>query len=371
MLLGTFKIIKMKQLLFLLLFSMVSNVIQAQIVNRQKDCGTIPPIIKPVVTSEMRQKINSNRILYTTPYPLKVFIIVYADDNGTNLAATEFDVMRQFENMRIAYNPHEVCFVLAGYEVRNSTDLNNMNVGEADDRTQVTNAAISNCFTLFVHRTLVDGADGLNGTAYDIPNHFFSMSSGAINSTTNLSTMPHELGHCLGLLHTFEDFYGAENRARSGSCKDCEDDGDLLCDTQADRNVDDDLISVNCVYFGSATDACGEALLMEETNIMTYGRRACREFFTAGQRGRFTDFILGTHENRIAENSIIILPNSFVSGRITHSSRTSISFSPGVYSVSGTAAANFSSRSITLSPGVEFKPTSNYVEVRANGVYCP
>ncbi len=360
----------MKQLLITIIALGIGGQLFSQTLQRNRDCGTITPVSKPLVTDEMRQRINSNKVLYTTPYPLKVFIIVYADDNGTNLAATEFDVMRQFENMRIAYAPHDVCFILAGYEVRNSTDLNNMNVAEADDLSQVTNAAVANCFTLFVHRTLVDGADGLNGTAYNIPNHFFSMGAGAINSTTNLSTMPHELGHCLGLLHTFESFYGAENRARSGSCKDCEDDGDLLCDTQADRNVDSDLINASCVYTGSATDACGEALLMEETNIMTYGRRSCREFFTAGQRGRFTDFILSTHENRIAENNIIILPNSFISGRITHSARSSISFSPGEYSVSGSAAANFSSRAITLSPGVTFSPGSGYTVVRANGVYC-
>jgi len=344
---------------------------KGQVINRPNDCSTPVPVIKPVFTQDQRNLINANKVLFTTPYPLKIHIKVFANDDGSNLAATEDNVLRQFENMRIAYASHNICFILSGYDIINNTDLNNMDVAEADDLSQIGPLVVTSCFTLFIHRSLVEAGDGLNGTAYAIPNYYFSMSSGAINSTTNLSTMPHELGHCLGLLHTFESFYGSENRARSGSCKDCEDDGDLLCDTQADRNVDDDFINSSCNYTGSLTDACGEALLMEETNIMTYGRRSCREFFTAGQADRMQGYILTTHVSRIAENALIVLsPHSQGSGRVNIAARNSISFSAASgYTISGSTNANYSSKSITITPGVEFKPSSGYVHVFL-GVYC-
>lgn len=360
----------MKYCLILLLSFWIQGAMAQQ--SSRNDCGTLPPAQKPVISPAMRQSFEAAKVLYTTPYPIRVFIIVFANDDGSNVAAPEADVLRQFENMRIAYQPHNICFILSGYEVRNNSDLNTMNKDEADDASQVSALALSNCFTIFIHASLTSNDGSLNGSAYAIPNHFLSMSRGAITSTTNLSTMPHEFGHCLGLLHTFEDYYGAENRDRSGSCKDCEDDGDLLCDTQADRNVDDDFISVACVYTGSLTDECGDALLMEETNIMTYGRRSCRQFFTAGQRTRMHTYLLSSYSGRIADDNIFVVANAISSGRVTHAARNSITVSPGAgsYVLSGSVSGNFSSRAITLLPGVELKPSTGYVQLKIDWVYC-
>ncbi len=354
----------------IIIVSSVINFASAQVPGPM-ECGTREPAVKPFITPEMEQTLLTARTLYTSPYPVKVFIVVFSDDDGTDLAATEADVLRQFENMRTAFAGHQVCFVITGYEVRANSDLNNMDIGETDDNTDLAAQVISNSFTLFIHKWLTDAGDPKNGTAYDIPNHYFSLVSAAINSTTNLSTMPHELGHCLGLLHTFSASYGEERVARSGSCKNCVLTGDLLCDTQADRDLPESSISAStCAYSGGMTDSCGDAYLMEEANIMTYGRRACRTEFTAGQQGRFLTYLLNTYSNRIAENDVTIAPNSFTSGRANYSARNTITFSTGTFTVSGSAMINFSSQEITLKPGIEFRPGTGYVHVNANAVYC-
>lgn len=333
---------------------------------QQKECGTRAPAVKPVITAEKRQR-AAQRAQYTAPYPLKVFIRVFANNDGSNLAAPEADVLRQFENMRAFFQGHNICFILAGYEITNNSDLNNMNKDEDDDREQIEDLAMGSVMNIFVHNNLVDADGGLNGTAYDIPNHFLSLIGSAVTSTTNLSTMAHEMGHCLGLLHTFETAYGWEAVARSGSCRDCEDDGDLLCDTQAD--IDTDNINSNCNYTGSMKDECDVLYLCEETNIMTYGMRSCRDHFTAGQGARALVYVLDDHESRIAENTLVLSSANLLAGLYNFAARNSISFVITTFTVSAAASANFSSRTVTFSPGVELKPAGGYVHARA-GTYC-
>lgn len=352
----------------LLFMSMLVVFAASSQTRRMRECGTAAPTIKPVLSPEKLQRAAAHRVQYSAPYPMKVFIYVFADNNGSNLAASEEDVLRQFENMRSFYAAHDICFILAGYEVVNNTDLNVMDKDEANDRDQLEGFVYNSCLNIFIHRDLVESGDGLNGTAYDIPNHFLSLFAGAVSSTSNLSTMAHEMGHCLGLLHTFEDAYGEEAVTRSGSCRDCEDEGDLICDTQADLNTDD--INTSCNYTGSATDECGVAYLMEERNIMTYGRRSCRDHFTNGQGSRLRTFVLDDHENRIAENSLSIINGLYNAGMLLFAARNSITVTPSTgFTIQLAVSANLSARAVTLSPGVDLKPAAGYVVVRA-GTYC-
>jgi len=75
----------MNKYIFLLAVISVSVSLQGQVV---KECGTKPPLQKPVITDEMRRQVEAQRMQISAPYPIRVFIRVFADDDGTNLAAT-------------------------------------------------------------------------------------------------------------------------------------------------------------------------------------------------------------------------------------------------------------------------------------------
>jgi hypothetical protein len=177
------------------------------------------------------------------------------------------------------------------------------------------------------------------------------------------------MGHDFGLYHTFQgrdDGSGTiirENVARSGNCKNCDTEGDLLCDTKADRNNDADVISeTTCAYIGSMNDACGTALQMEPANIMTYGRRSCRDHFTAGQGNRAENFILSTNflTNALAADALLLtLPVSLNSGRVFYIARNSVTVNSTSFNITGSARANMSSKEVTLSPGVTLSPSGN------------
>jgi hypothetical protein len=329
-----------------------------------RECGT--PAGKTRVFPDTTN-IHLMAPMATYPLLVKVFVHVVANDDGTNVAAGDSSVMRQMENMRQFYAAHGICFILAGYEQINSTDLNNQNADT--EEAELFPFLIPNMINVFVHANLVDNDGGLNGNAYGIPNYYLSISRSAITSTQNRSTLSHEMGHDFGLYHTFQgrdDGSGTiirENVARSGNCKNCDTEGDLLCDTKADRNNDADVISeTTCAYIGSMNDACGTALQMEPTNIMTYGRRSCRDHFTAGQGNRAEGFILTTNflTNALAADALLLtLPVSLNSGRVFYIARNSVTVNTTSFNITGSARANMSSREVTLSPGITLSPSGN------------
>ena len=363
-----------KTLFFLLLvFVWVNPFAQAQV---HKECSTpIKPGQELAVTAAKKARTAQRSVLYTSPYPLKVFIRVFADDNGSNPAATEADVLRQFSNMQNFYAPHNICFILAGYEVTRNTLLNQMDKDNTEDMDALQGYVFSSCMNIFIHKTLRSDEGTLNGTAYAIPNHYLSLVSTAVSSTVNLSTMAHEMGHCFGLLHTFEDARGEENVTRNAasSCYDCDGDGDLLCDTKADRDVGSDAFNSDCNYTGGTfRDECDAVIQFEPANIMSYGRRACRDNLTNGQGGRAREFVLDDHEARIMENSIVLSGvYNYTVGNINYAARTSIMVSPAGFTALLSARVNFASRRTTLQPGILLQPgAGGYVRINAAAVYC-
>ena len=96
---------------------------------------------------------------------------------------------------------------------------------------------------------------------------------------TNGSTLPHEIGHYFGLMHTHDSYLGAELADGSN----CSFAGDLICDTPADPGLDYTNVSTACVYTGTVTDGNGAPYMPDVTNIMSYARKECRFYFSPMQ----------------------------------------------------------------------------------------
>lgn len=95
----------------------------------------------------------------------------------------------------------------------------------------------------------------------------------------NGSTLPHEIGHYFGLMHTHETFMGAELVDGSN----CTFAGDEICDTPADPMLDYSNVNISCAYTGTVTDGNGIPYTPDVTNIMSYSRKECRFYFSPMQ----------------------------------------------------------------------------------------
>lgn len=357
----------MRSTLLTLFCSLIGFATLAQETPR-KDCATPTPTQPAIIPQDVFIRYQQKA---TLPMCVRVTITVFADDNGSNRATTDDHILRQFQNMVNQYATHNICFLLQEIRQVNNTDLNIQNVDS--EESELNPYIVSNCLNIFIHNDL----PGYNGNAYGIPNYkgYISMDGDAVESTSNISTMGHETGHVFGLYHTHETFRGKEHVARSGSCKNCLDAGDLLCDTPADPNQDvdtsvNDYLSSNtntsCVYSGTSKDDCSTPTTYTPStqNMMAYGRRACRSQFSAEQGTRLRVFLDKSEFAYLRAAETLAVPASINTvrngGTFMEVARDQVTVGQSYQlTLTGTINQQFISKKIVIKPGSRFTPSGS------------
>ena len=120
--------------------------------------------------------------------------------------------------------------------------------------------------------------------------------TGNYKSIFRTGVLAHEMGHVLNLLHTHDAYYGLEYVNRTLSNANgllCKQQGDLLCDTEADPNLSFDVDINTCIWnqAGTQTDVLGITYVPNTHNLMSYSERECLTTFTQGQVQRMKDYI--------------------------------------------------------------------------------
>lgn len=331
------------------------------------ECGTITPRQKIRVNAAIQRNIQA-----TLPFTIKMMVHVFRGDDGNNAAAPLNRVQEKLEELYAYFRPHQICFIVANVMYHNNSNLLNFNTGSFPQALDLRQYIVEGYLNVFIHRSVRE-SDGnvLGGSAFGIPAAGCSINGGmVIDVNYPTGTLTHEVGHCLGLYHTFESVWGAESVARSGDCKDCEDDGDLLCDTPADPQSDDYDITnfiMNCIYNDNKRDDCNMQYTPDVQNHMSYSPGACRNRFSPGQASRMRNLILqeSVLTELMAEETIFTSLNTS-SGYTYILSRDWIRVDPATL-IDHTARAYFKSKEVTLKAGVHLKPgSSGFSHVQLN-----
>lgn len=140
-----------------------------------------------------------------------------------------------------------------------------------------------------------DNGQGVAGYAYLPAAHGLAydgiviISSVLSNSEAEVTTLVHEMGHYLGLYHTFE-----------GGCtnNNCFTDGDRVCDTPPDQSTSAVPCSQNVNSCSTDTNSGFTTDQFDDTqNYLDYQFLDCRHDFTSGQRDRMTFFLTTTRQS--------------------------------------------------------------------------
>ena len=136
------------------------------------------------------------------------------------------------------------------------------------------------------------------------------------SSPDNSKIHVHEVGHYLGLYHTFQSGCANNN---------CLIDGDRVCDTPPDASTaavscntsintcttDEDDISVNNPFRPIANGGLGDQDDMF-IDYMDYGYQSCQSAFTAGQKDRMIAVLTGTRSSLLDSKGCMDLCTSFI-----------------------------------------------------------
>lgn len=213
-----------------------------------------------------------------TCYYVRVFFHLVRNSDGSGGQPISV-VAQEMGFLSATYSPNRIYFINTGFDEIRNTDFQN-NIDQNKYNSIINTQVVSNALNVY----LLDNSSNFNsGLASGNPGRAVVI-GGAVSgqNLTPSAVVAHELGHCLGLYHTFEESMGPELVDRSN----CTTAGDLVCDTPAESRSYVFTENSSCVYTTNYQDANGQTYTPDLRNVMDYMRPSCLEHFTEGQSDR-------------------------------------------------------------------------------------
>ena len=187
-----------------------------------QECGTphpINPTIYPQENPNIQARGSSSALC------VDVFFHIVRNSNGTN-AFSNPNTNNIVKELNKFYSSQNIIINNAGTSFINNS--NNLLV-DFDEAKTIANSRNQN---EVINYYIVDDIMEYNGFALNIPSDALFIRDTRIYT----STSAHELGHCLGLYHKHKGLaYGESGCAEAVNGSNCNNCGDLVCDTPADN----------------------------------------------------------------------------------------------------------------------------------------
>ncbi len=228
-----------------------------------QECGTS----RSKTSARNNYNCNYSNPLNNKNYCLKVQWHIFTKDDGTG-GITEVQIRDLMSKVNNKFNPHGINFTIKGIDyIKNSNLYSNYPYNPANNIYPQPNY-VKDAMNFYI----VDGINPSNIQGF-VPYYVTYVNFLVSNAKGSFSTLYHEIGHALGLYHTFECRYPTlQSCAENINGLNCATLGDEVCDTPADAN-----------------GANANGFSPDLKNLMSY--YGTRERFTTGQGLRMRNSI--------------------------------------------------------------------------------
>jgi hypothetical protein len=232
----------------------------------------------------------------TRDYTARIAVHIIRQSNGAG-GMTTTELNQALSTLSQNYMPHGIYFQFMGSDFIDNDDFF---FGDFFS----TNTLLNSLFTQNSNGNAIDIYIGPRenpvpgGIASGIPgvNLYVGgvVTMGGVNTYLAMSpVLSHEMGHCLGLFHTFQGTFsgtsGCSELVNGSNCDVC---GDYVCDTPADPVRLFNFPLPNCEWTNPGiTDANSQLYNPDEQQIMAYTFPQCMNHFSDGQKTRMKQHI--------------------------------------------------------------------------------
>lgn len=289
---------KLNVILFSILVSMTSQLTSQN--NLEPVCGTVTtlnkleqyntlkPLLKKYETEFMTMKSSQSKSSAHTIYSIPIKAHIIRTSGGTD-GLNDGELKAAIATLNSIFSESSLEFILYG-EI-NYIDNDNFyhfksNEEKALVETNNLSGLVNIYFTDYIENTSDESICGFarNEENYDV----IIMNN---SCATNGTSLAHELGHLFSLIHT-HGIYNDQLTKEFVNGKNCNEEGDQICDTPADPKLTSKNQNNFCRYIGDEKDCNGDTFTPDTGNIMSYSMKGCRSYFSKQQLSRMYAYYL-------------------------------------------------------------------------------